>query len=63
MEAFLLSIATNLTSGLMVAGARRLGDAALGDAQQRAVEGISVQILFGAAAAKFLFTRSGTGGA
>lgn len=38
MEAFLLGIATNLASDLVEAGARRVRDAALGDAQVRALE-------------------------
>src|SRR4051794_3740988 len=45
METFLFGIATNLASDLMQAGAHRLGDATLGDAQQRTLESVFRQAL------------------
>jgi hypothetical protein len=38
VEAFTLGTATNLVSGPMVAGARRLKETVVGDEQQRALE-------------------------
>jgi len=54
MDAFLLGVATNLASDLVKAGARRIRDAALGDAQLRALEAV-----FGRALAHLLAELSG----
>jgi len=54
MDAFLLGMATNLASDLVKAGARRIRDAALGDAQLRGLEAV-----FGRALAHLLAELSG----
>ena len=54
MDAFIPGVATNLASDLVKAGARRVRDAALGDAQLRALEAV-----FGRALAQLLAELSG----